>query len=240
MKMKTAILSVGILAGIIAAGALAQPAFAWHPKGVIVKKVQNITTGSELADANTAAEAVAAKPGDTLKYVITVSNKGDKASNGDNDMVKTTVTDTLPAGVALADGSGASTLTAELGRIKPGETKTKEFTVKVTAETAGNIQNTACFTGDSGANDNPQKGCDSAYVTVTVPEVPVTPVTPETPKTPEVPAPKPVEKMPAELPHTGTSMDVFVAILAISAAGYAAYHYLASRRDLARSLLGTK
>lgn len=235
MKMRAAVLSVGIAAGIIAAGALAQPVFAWHPKGVIVKKVQNITSGSELADADTAAQAVAAKPGDILKYVVTVSNEGDRASNGDNDMVKTTVTDTLPAGVELADGSGTRTVTANLGRLKPGESKSKEFTVKVTAATDGTIENTACFTGDSGANDNPQEGCNPANVTVTVPETPA-PITPETPETP-TPAPK---ETPMELPHTGPVESAIFGVLALGGVWYAIQRYVTSERDLARAWIARK
>lgn len=230
------VLSVGIITGTLAVASLAQPALAWHPKGEIVKKVENVTAGSGLADADTAADAVAAKPGDILKYVITVSNKGDKAKNGDNDMVTTVVTDTLPDGVELADGSGTRTITANLGRIKPGESKTKEFTVKVTATSDGAIENTACFTGDSGANDNPQKGCNPAVVTVTVPETPA-PVTPEEPKTPEKPTPK---ETPVELPQTGPVESAIFGVLALGGVWYAIHRYVTSERELSRAWIAKK
>lgn len=230
MKVNKVILSVGITAGVLAAAAMTQPALAWHPKGEIVKKVQNITTGSVLSDADTASTGVAAKPGDVLKYVITVSNKGAKASNGDNDMVKTIVADLLPDGVELTSSPSTRAISANLGRIKPGEAKTKEFTVKVVAKTSGTIENTACFTGDSGANDNPQKGCNPAFVNVTVPETPA-PVTPEKPEQPK----PPVKETPApvELPHTGPVANAIFSVLALGGIWYAIHRYVTSERELA-------
>jgi uncharacterized repeat protein (TIGR01451 family) len=226
MKVAKLALIAGVTS-IVALASLTNTAFAWHPKGVIVKKVQNITAGSALADADTAASAVAAKPGDTLKYVIEVRNDGAPDSKGWNDMAKTVMTDTLPAGVELASNPSQRQITENLGLLKPGQKVTKEYLVKVTAKTNGTIANTACFTGDSTANDNPQKGCNPAVVAVTVPPVveepPVTPEVPETPVTPE---------MPAELPQTGLGENILASAFAVGIASYAIYRYAQSRRDL--------
>jgi uncharacterized repeat protein (TIGR01451 family) len=210
-------ITVTSASSIILAASIVSPAFAWHPKGEIVKSVQNVTSGSALSDANDASTAVAAKPGDTLKYVITVKNAGDPDDSGNNDMAKTTMKDTLPAGVELTSDASQRTISEDLGTIKPGKSVTKEYTVKVTATTDGIIENKACFTGDSKANDNPQNGCDSANVKVTVPPTPVTPpVTPVTPVTPTTPT------MPTTLPNTGPGQMVAVAAAA-AAIGYAGY-----------------
>lgn len=228
---------------------VASPAFAWHPVGVITKKVQNVSQSSPLADANSGAQAIHAKPGDTLKYVITVENKGKYDSRGWNDMYFTKVTDQLPAGVTLTDGQ----TNKELGHIAAGKSKSFEFTVKVESKQDGAvICNTAKFTGDSEVNDQPQRGEDKACVKVAVPveptqpEVPVTPELPEEPATPEVPeepeAPvtpvvpvvkeTPVEtpvKAPVELPKTGASTAT-AAIVAFSAAVTTGLSLIRSRR----------
>lgn len=237
MNVNKVLLSAGIIS-IISVASLASTAMAWHPKGVISKKVQNVTTGSVLDEADTAAQATAAKPGDTLKYVIEVRNIGSPDSRGYNDMAKTVMTDTLPAGVELVSNPAQRQITENLGTIKPGKSVIKEYLVKVTADTAGSIKNTACFTGNSKANDNPQQGCNPAYIDITIPEVPVTPVTPETPETPKTPVtPAPKPEVPAELPHTGATANIFVAAAIIGLASYAAHRYVTSRRDLARTLL---
>ena len=54
------LLVLASVTGVVAASAIATPALAWHPKGVIKKSVQNQTTASALSDANDAATAVAA------------------------------------------------------------------------------------------------------------------------------------------------------------------------------------
>lgn len=232
MKVTKLVLSAAIIGTITLAG-LAGTAFAWHPKGVISKKVQNVTAASALSEADTAAQAVAAKPGDTLKYVIEVRNDGAADAKGYNDMAKTVMTDTLPAGIELASNPAQRQITENIGLLKPGQKVTKEYTVKVTSQTNGTISNTACFTGDSTANDNPQQGCNPAVVKVTVPEVPVTPVTPQTPSTPETP---PVE-VPAELPHTGAAENIFGSALAIGLAWYAIHRYVNSKKELTSALL---
>jgi len=234
MKISKSLIGIAAV-GIITVG-IAGNALAWHPKGVIVKKVQNITTGSQLADADTAASAILAKPGDILKYVITIKNDGAADSKGYNDMANTVLTDALPAGVELVDNPANRTIKQNLGTIKPGKSVTKEFTVKVTANSNQTIENTACFTGNSTANDNPQKGCNPAIVTVTVPETPTTPETPEVPTTPEAPKTTPEVKtpeaqaeMPAELPKTGTTNPVF-GIVGVGALWYAAHRFILSRK----------
>lgn len=228
MNTNKVVVSAALIA-VISVASLATNALAWHPKGVITKKVQNVTSASVLSEADTTATAVAAKPGDTLKYVIEIRNDGASDSKGYNDMAKTVMTDTLPAGIELVSNPAQRTITENIGLIKPGQKVTKEYTVKVTAKQNGAITNTACFTGDSTANDNPQKGCNPAVVTVTVPPVVTPPVvtTPETPKAPETPV-----EMPAELPKTGMAENVLVSTLAIGAAAYAAQRYIASRREL--------
>lgn len=232
MKVSKVLLSAGII-GIVSIAALASNAYAWHPKGSIVKKVQNVTAGSELSDADTEGTAVAAKPGDTLKYVITVRNDGAADSKGWNDMAKTVMTDTLPDGIELASNPSQRQISENLGLIKPGQSVTKEYLVKVTASTDGTIKNTACFTGNSTANDNPQQGCNPAVVTVTVPETPVTPTTPETPETPTTPA---TPETPAELPHTGMAENILVSSFALGLLVYVTYNYVSSRRNLVKSL----
>lgn len=229
MKTKL-LLSAGVIA-TVAIISISTTALAWHPKGVITKKVQNVTTGSTLSEADTVSAAVAAKPGDTLKYVIEVRNDGAPASNNHNDMAKTVMTDTLPAGIELVSNPSQRTITENLGTLTPGQKVTKEYAVKVTALKSGTIENTACFTGDSAVNDSPQKGCNPAVVKVTVPAPPVTP--PVT-TTPETPAPK--VEMPAELPTTGPE-SLFGAAIALGAAWFAIHRYLTSKREMDKALL---
>lgn len=228
------VLVLASVTGVVAASAVATPALAWHPKGVIKKSVQNQTAGTALSDANDAKTAVAAKPGDTLKYVIEVSNAG--ATGNSNEMHFTKLTDTLPAGVQLVADPAKRAISEDLGVIKPGAKVTKEYLVKVTSSKNGDlITNKACFTGDSEVKDNPQKGCDDANVTVKVPEEPKKPEQPKTPETPKAPeAPKPEAPAstppqvlsaeapaPQELPKTGASAAL--APLAAIVSGGAAY-----------------
>lgn len=225
--MKVArIAAVAVTTGAIVLG-IASPLAAWHPEGVIKKEVQNQTANSALSDANTAAAAVAAKPGDVLKYVVTVSNIGKPASNGHNDMVKTVMTDTLPVGVELVSAPAQRQISENLGRLKPGESVKKEYLVKVTSTTNGAvIANTACFTGDSEVNDAPQKDCDDAVVKVNVP-----PVVNEPPVTP--PQVQGVQtETPAVLPSTGPEA-IIGGVASIGAMTYGVTAFRASRRNLA-------
>lgn len=214
-------LAVGAIAGALVLG-IASPALAWHPEGKILKEVQNQTAQTALADANGAANAVAAKPGDVLKYVITISNVGQPDSRGYNDMAKTVMTDTLPTGVELVSDPSKRTITENIGLIKPGQKVAKEYLVKVTSTKDGDvIENEACFTGDSTANDRPQKGCDVADVKIGVP--PTTPEKPEQPKeTPQV------------LPATGAGAIVS-SVVGAGALVYSATSYLRSRGELAKA-----
>lgn len=227
MKSNTILLSAAIVS-IVAIATVSTTAFAWHPEGKIIKKVQNVTTSSALSDADDKNSAVATKPGDELRYVIEVKNVAKPADKNYNDMVKTIVTDELPAGVELVSNPAQRKFTADLGRLKPGESKTTEFKVRVTAAKADYITNTACFTGDTEVNDNPQKGCNPAIIKVAIPVVPVT-VKSEEPK-------KPVVETPVELPKTGAAENVFAATIALGAMLYAISRYVISKRDLSKTV----
>lgn len=201
-----------LLVGLMLAGSLAfaQPALAWHPKIDVVKKVQNVTAGTALSDANTNADAVSAKPGDTLKYVIEVSNPAAPADNEWNDLHYTVLTDELPAGVELVSNPTQRKITENIGVILPGKKVTKEYLVKVTSKANGTyIDNKACAEGDSKVHDtNPKpRDCDNAIVKVHVPEEPKTPETPQTPE------------LPKQLPATG-SEAVVISSLGIGATTY--------------------
>jgi uncharacterized repeat protein (TIGR01451 family) len=197
--MKVAkVLAIASVTGVMAAGVVTTPALAWHPKGVIKKYVQNQTAASALTDANTDATAVAAKPGDVLKYVIEIRNDGPTGQT--NEMHFTKMTDNLPAGVELVSDPAKRQIVEDYGVIKPGEKKTKEYLVKVTsAKDKDLIDNKACFTGDSEVKDNPQEGCDNAKVKISVPPKPEEPK-PEPPK-----AEQPKPEQPQMLPVTGPS-----------------------------------
>jgi uncharacterized repeat protein (TIGR01451 family) len=214
---KVSLLTSASLTSLMAIGLVAAPAYAWHPKGVIVKKVQNQTAGSAISDANTKETAVSAAPGDTLVYTITISNTGAPAANNDDDMAATKLSDTLPTGIELVSNPTQRTITEDLGTITPGNSVTKTYAVKVTDTTDGDvITNKACFTGDSIVNDNPQSGCDVAIVTVKVP-----PVTP--PTTPTPPVTPPVGGSGATtLPNTGNSALTASLLVGLAAiVGYA-------------------
>lgn len=228
---------VSILVAAISVGVTliaAQPALAWHPEIKVTKYVQNVTAGGARADANTKETAVTAKPGDTLKYVIEMKNTAQPAQNKWNDLVKVTMTDTLPDGVVLESNASQRTVTEKVDRIVPGQTVTKEFTVKVTSvENSKLLNNNVCAEGNSEANDAYRKDCDNAIVKVNVPETPK----PEEPK-PEQPKPEepkvetpetPKEEVPAELPATGPEAFA-VTGLGISAAAYGAVRAARSKR----------
>jgi uncharacterized repeat protein (TIGR01451 family) len=225
----TKLLAIASLSGVVAASAFTTPALAWHPKGVIKKYVQNQTAGSALSDANTDADAVAAKPGDVLKYAIVIQNDGTNGTS--NEMHFTRMTDTLPAGVELVNSPAQRQIVEDLGIIKPGEKKTKEYLVKVTSTKDKDlIDNQACFTGDSEVHDNPQQGCDNAKVKISVPPKPEEPK-PQPPKT-QPPAPEQPKPAPQTLPATGPS-DVLApaAALGSGAVAYAGRLLAIKRRQ---------
>lgn len=214
-----------IASGLIASVAFTAPVLAWHPQGTIVKKVQNVSTNSSLADANTSAAAVDAKPGDILRYVVEISNSAQPASNNYNDLAFVTLSDTLPVGVELVSNPTQRTVNETFpGVIKPQNKIVKEYQVKVTSTKNGDlIDNKACFTGDSLVKDSPKAGCDNAIVKVKVP--PVTP--PTTPQPPVVTPPV----TPAVLPATGASTNLFGLAAVVAIIGYLG-HFVASKRRL--------
>ena len=227
---KAKLFASALFVSMLSVAVVATPALAWHPKGAIVKYVENQTTGSAMSDANDAATAVAAKPGDVLKYTIEIRNDGKPDDGtGYNDMAGVVLTDTLPDGVELVSDPSTKTITANLGTIKPGDKVVKEYLVKVTADKDGLIENKACFTGDSTVNDNPQQGCDIADVVVTVPveETPVTGTPIEETPVEETPA----EDTPEILPNTG-ALNWVGGIAGISSIGYASFNYLRAKRNL--------
>ncbi len=228
---KSYLLGASLLSGVVVASAMTTSVLAWHPKGQIKKLVQNQTSNSALVDANDAQTAVTAKTGDTLKYVIEVSNVGAADGNGYNDMANTVMTDTLPAGVELVSNPSQRTITENLGTLKPGQKVTKEYAVRVTSSKDKDVvTNNACFTGNSTANDNPQNGCDSAVAIVTVP----IPPKPEEPKKPEPPKVIPQVQgkgveVPAQLPSTGPA-DIAGIFTGTTGFGYVAHRLFGRKK----------
>lgn len=224
---------LGGVAGIIAMGAMTAPVLAWHPEGKITKKVQNMTGGGQLVDANDEKTAVAAKPGDILTYVITISN-AQTNDDGKNDMANTVMTDTLPEGVELVANPGQRTITENVGTIKPKQSITKQYEVKVTATAHGKvITNKACFSGNSSVNDNPQSGCEAAVVTVSnsapeppkpAPTAPAATTSPQQPPqaTPATTPAAPETKDGEPLPQTGPASTILITALAVIG-GYILY-----------------
>lgn len=226
--MKIKLLTGATLASVAATLVMASPALAWHPKGYILKQVQDQTSNSAIVDANGSNSALAVKSGDTLVYTISVYNEGAPNALGDNDMANTVITDKLPAGVELVSDPSQRTVTfSNLGNITTQASVTKTITVKVTSTQDGAIiDNQACFTGNSTVNDNPQSGCDDAVVKVSVPAKPVTPVTPVTPAAPQV-------KAATTLPNTGSGNVIAIA-LAATVLGYLGSLFVKSKRAVNR------
>jgi uncharacterized repeat protein (TIGR01451 family) len=228
-------LSTLVIAGLPAV------ALAWHPKGTIKKEVMNVTQGIAYSDANTSATAVQARPGDTLKYRVTVSNIAEPASNEWNNLYYVALTDKMPAGITSTTGNISMTL----GMILPKQSATREFEVKVAQNADGSIKNTACFTGNSKVNDNPQQGCDDAYVNVTRPVATPSPTPSPTPTHTPSPTPTPTPsstpavlgagEAPAELPATGAEAALG-SLAGIGGIAYATRAYLRSRRGLKSAL----
>jgi uncharacterized repeat protein (TIGR01451 family) len=218
----------------VASAALPSAALAWHPEGKIKKEVMNVTQNIAYSDANTSATAVNAKPGDTLKYRITVSNVAEPASREWNDLHYVVMTDRFPAGVIAT----TTEIKENIGLILPKKSVVKEYQVKVSANAEGLIKNTACFTGDSKVKDNPQKGCNDAYIKVTKPvstPSPTPTATPVVTPTPTVTPGKGGEVLPATLPETGAAAALG-SIAGIGGLAFAARSYVRSRRSLINSL----
>jgi uncharacterized repeat protein (TIGR01451 family) len=237
MKQKAVI---GLSALVIAS--VPATALAWHPKGTIKKEVMNVTQGIAYSDANTTATAVKAKPGDTLKYRITVSNVAEPASREWNDLHYVVMTDKFPAGVTAAK----TDIRESIGLILPKKSVVREYEVKVGSSANGSIKNTACFSGDSKVHDNPQSGCDVAYIDVTKPAATPSPSPTPSPSTTPVPTQTPVptttpevdgkgEVLPATLPETGAEMALG-SLAGIGGMAYATRSYLRSRNSLKQAM----
>lgn len=219
MKKFYMMLAASVVTSALVFGGLSGTAVAWHPVGKIDKKVQNVSQNGTAADADTQATAVEAKDGETVKYIVKVWNEGQPDARGYNDMVDIVVTDTLPAGVVLVSDPAKRELKETIARLRPGESKTFEYAVKVTKQDDGFVKNTACFTGDSEIKDAPQKGCNDAVIKVkktTPPPQPPTP--PQTPTPPTPPAPP-------TLPVTGAGSVVGL-FVGISGLGYLSHRFL--------------
>lgn len=214
MKKVYIMLAASVVTSALVLGGLTGTAAAWHPEGKIDKKVQNVTQNGTAADADTQATAVEAKEGETLKYIVKVWNEGRPHQEGHNDMVNVVVTDTLPAGVELVSDPSKRELKETIARLRPGESKTFEYLVKVKNQDEGFVKNTACFTGNSEVNDAPQKGCNDAVIKVkkTVP-----------PSTPPPAAP------PQVLPVTGAG-SVAGLFAGVSSLGYVVHRFLNRRK----------
>ena len=92
MKSVKVMLRSGVV-GLGLAVVTAAPVFACHPVGVITKTVGDVTTGTAQTVAETDATALTVNSGDTLQYVVKVSNTGAAESNGDDDMLSTVLTE---------------------------------------------------------------------------------------------------------------------------------------------------
>lgn len=188
----------------------AAPVFACHPVGVITKTVGDVTTNGAQTSAETDATALTVNSGDTLAYVVKVSDTGAAESNGDDDMLNTVLTDNLPAGVELVSDPSETTITDNLGTITPGQTVTETYDVKVTSDTNGAyLTNKACYTGQSVDNADNQSGCDAAIVEVNVP-APAPSPSPSPSPTP-TPTTTTTTTPAASLPNTGPGNIVGIA-----------------------------
>jgi uncharacterized repeat protein (TIGR01451 family) len=236
------VLTSSSLLGLGLAVMVAAPVFACHPVGVINKSVEDVTTNSVLSDANTNATALTVNSGDTLKYVVKISDTGTVESNGDDDMLTTMLSDTLPSGVALVSDPSETTISANLGTVKADQTITETYEVTVTSKQDGAyLTNKACFTGKSVNNADNQSGCDVAVVKVHVPVVPIpTPAPTPTPTpTPVSPTPTPTPtatttvttQAPTTLPNTGPGNVIGIA--AVVAVAGTALSYVRRARHMA-------
>lgn len=216
MLKKLFAIGASAVTGVVLAFAMVASAAAWQPEGQIKKSVQNVTAGGQPSDANSATDAAQAKPGETLKYVIEITNTGNTDSRGYNDMYYTQLRDTLPNGVELVGDPGKREIILNLGVVKPGQKVIREYEVRVIAnQNKTIITNKACFTGDSEARDNKQSGCDDAVVKVFVPQTSST----------HTEEPKP-QILPAVLPSTGAGglMGAFAGVAGLGYVSHAFYN----------------
>lgn len=214
-------LLIASVATVTLALANISPALAWHPVIKVSKQVQNVTAGGSLKEADDAANAVAAKPGDVLKYVIEVSNVGTPDQSGNNDLYYTVLTDNLPTGVELVANASQRKISENIGVLKPGQKVAKEYQVKVTSTTDGAvITNEACGDGNSKVNDNKQHKCDVAVVKVNVP--------------PKQDEPKKEVLSATTIPATGPE-TVVASALGLGSLGYGVNAYIRSRQAVTRA-----
>ncbi len=202
------------------------------PFGVIFKHV--IPEGSSTSfAADDQAHAVEVLAGSHPKYEITVANAGTSVMRNVN------VTDTLPAGVEMADSPNQRNFAANLGDIQPNKVGVATIAIKVTSSVNGQfITNKACFLAEQN-----QMGCDTAVIKVKLPKggsaPPVTkpPVTPEQPTPPTTPPTTTTPTTPAApLPQTG--MGALAGLGGTGALGYAVRGYARSKRSLVDALTG--
>jgi hypothetical protein len=216
----TATIAGNLLSAVVAA--------AQDPKVSIKLAVQNQTTNSELSPADNKDSALVAKPGDILKYVVTITNESEESQDNKNDFVSAKVISALPASIELVSNVDTREINEDLGTIKPGKTATKQFVVRVAAKDAGSIESKACFTGRYDAQNKPQSDCESAFVAVSVPaaEKPATPA-PTTPapvnneaEAKPTETPEPAASGKGDLPTTGPS-DLIAPLAALGTGGLA-------------------
>ncbi|MGH7158070.1 MAG: hypothetical protein ACREGD_03290 [Candidatus Saccharimonadales bacterium] len=216
MKKVYLLLIASVVTSALVFSGLTGTAMAWHPVGKIDKKVQNVSASGTPQDADTTTSAVDTKSNDVIKYIVKVWNEGQPNQQGHNDMVDIVVTDTLPTGVELVSDPTKRELKETINRLRPGESKTFEYAVKVTRQDDGFVKKRACFTGDSEVKDAPQKGCNDAVIKVKKVVTPP-PTPPQTP--PQTPAP------PQVLPVTGAG-SIAGLFAGVSGLGYIAHRFL--------------
>lgn len=125
-----------------------------YPRGVITVQVQNQTKNGSLQESG-----LSAQPGDTLRYVVTVHNKGA------SDLVDGLIETYLPEQIS---SDNASTAGDHTDVVSAGGVTTKEYTFTV-PETALAGQTTieSCVNGTSNDKASPLRACDSTDITIT-------------------------------------------------------------------------
>lgn len=195
LKLASGLMVSGVIPALLIYGS----ASAWSPTGAISKSVQDVTTNSALVPASSDATAMEVHPGDIVKYEVVISNTAQAASDSQNDMADTVFTDTLPSGVQLISDPSMQSINENIGTVQPGQKVVKDYTVKVTDKTDGDILiNKACYTGNSIVNDSPQNGCATSEIKINLPATQSTP----TPSTPASSAPTPPSHSPTPAPAT--------------------------------------
>jgi uncharacterized repeat protein (TIGR01451 family) len=200
---------------------------AQEPAVSIKMTVQNQTTNSAPSDADTKEAALAAKPGDILKYVMTVTNTAEEAEDAKNDFTSVKVISALPAGLELVSDSSVREITEQLGTLTPGKAATKEFMARVTSRGGDSVESKACFTGSYEKQSKPLSDCESAFAAIAAASTP--PATPAPVETKPNPTPEPTPQQEQgktatdteALPTTGPAD--FIAPLAALGAGSLAY-----------------